>query len=382
MRLGHAIGLTAGVLGVAAAVLAFAPAIEAQQGAKTGAKTNPGLVSGPVSGTGGKQEQTVTVTVDDQGRVTQNVMPRVTTNPGLVSAVAGGPRLGVSIRDLETADVTKLKLGGLAGVFVEDVSKDSAAAKAGIKNGDVIVQFDGENVRSTRQFTRLVTESAAGRAVKVGVMRDGKRVDVEATPANAESEFFNIQINGDEIRQNVERGMAQAQRGLAQAERNRALAERDRAQVERNIERATPLLRQFRMERGPGMPGPLGQGPNVYMFDGQPGSAVLGRGRLGVTVQELTPELATYFGVKDGVLVSTVNADSPAAKAGIKPGDVITAVNDKPVTDADSLVSQLREKEGDVTIGVSRDKKAMSLKATMEKPTPVRARTIVRGIPI
>ena len=53
-------------------------------------------------------------------------------------------------------------------------------------------------------------------------------------------------------------------------------------------------------------------------------------GRLGVNVQELTPELAAYFGVKDGVLVSAVQADTPAAKAGLKAGDVITSSTTRP----------------------------------------------------
>jgi S1-C subfamily serine protease len=46
------------------------------------------------------------------------------------------------------------------------VEADSAAAKGGVKAGDVVVEFDGERVRSARQLTRLVQETPAGRAVK------------------------------------------------------------------------------------------------------------------------------------------------------------------------------------------------------------------------
>ncbi|MDQ7055139.1 MAG: PDZ domain-containing protein [Persephonella sp.] len=56
-------------------------------------------------------------------------------------------------------------------------------------------------------------------------------------------------------------------------------------------------------------------------------------------MQPLTPELAKHFGVKKGVLVSQVMKDGPAAKAGIKSGDIIVAVNDKPV----SKISQLQK---------------------------------------
>jgi len=63
------------------------------------------------------------------------------------------------------------------------------------------------------------------------------------------------------------------------------------------------------------------------------------RSKIGVIVQSLTPELAKHFGVKKGVLVAQVMKDGPADKAGIKSGDIIVAVNDKPV----SKVSQLQK---------------------------------------
>ena len=59
-----------------------------------------------------------------------------------------------------------------------------------LKTGDVVVQFDGENVRSARQFTRLVSESSTQRPVKIGVIREGKRLDVEATLTVAEPPEF------------------------------------------------------------------------------------------------------------------------------------------------------------------------------------------------
>ena len=97
----------------------------------------------------------------------------------------GGPRLGVQIRDLEKDELAKLKLTSLNGVAVVEVTKDSAAERAGVKANDVIVQFDGENVRSTQQLTRLVRETVLGRTVKMAVMRDGKRIEVDVTPAVA-----------------------------------------------------------------------------------------------------------------------------------------------------------------------------------------------------
>ena len=67
-----------------------------------------------------------------------------------------------------------------------------------------------------------------------------------------------------------------------------------------------------------------------------------GRGRLGIGIQELTPQLGEFFGTDKGVLVTSVQADSPAAKAGLKAGDVITALGDAPVSSPSDLMRAVR----------------------------------------
>jgi membrane-associated protease RseP (regulator of RpoE activity) len=131
------------------------------------------------------------------------------------------------------------------------------------------------------------------------------------------------------------------------------------------------------------MPVPEGDALQWFGEGNAPGNFtfMLGRGRLGVNVQELTPELATYFGVKDGLLVNSVQDDTPAAKAGIKAGDIIGAVNGKAVTTPDELIKELADKDGEVTIGVTRDKKSLSLKATLEPRKAPARRTVVVGRP-
>ena len=68
------------------------------------------------------------------------------------------------------------------------------------------------------------------------------------------------------------------------------------------------------------------------------------------------------------MLVSNVDADRPAAKAGLKAGDVITAIDGKAVKSPGELVEQLAGKQGEVTISLTRDKKALTLKATLDAP--------------
>jgi len=87
------------------------------------------------------------------------------------------------------------------------------------------------------------------------------------------------------------------------------------------------------------------------------------RGRLGVVIQPLTPELAKYFDVNYGVIVTQVLKDSPAEKAGIKPGDIIIAVNGKKVEDPNDLQKYImRTMPGKkVKITIIRDKERKTL---------------------
>lgn len=92
------------------------------------------------------------------------------------------------------------------------------------------------------------------------------------------------------------------------------------------------------------------------------------RGRLGVIVDELTNQLATYFGAKDGVLVAAVTEGSAADKAGLKAGDVITSINGERIHSREELTQSLRDvkDDGEMTIGIVREKKESSLKAKLE----------------
>ena len=236
-----------------------------------------------------------------------------------------GSQIGVLVSDPEAPATT--------GVRIDGVDEDSPAAKAGVKEGDVVVEFDGERVRSARQLTRLVQETPDGRTVKMTVTRGGARQTLDITPA-ASSAAWSFNFDGPELHAEIERG-----------------------------------LRDFR-----GMPqrgGPMFD----FRFDGMPGMAA-SRARLGVQVETLSDQLAEYFGVKGGgVLVSAVTADSPAEHAGLKAGDVITAVNGTAVRDAGELVDELRE-AGDgreVRLDVVRDKTSTTVTATLA-PAPPRSR--------
>ncbi|MCU0249930.1 MAG: PDZ domain-containing protein [Vicinamibacterales bacterium] len=316
--------------------------------------------------TGGKP---MVVTVEGEPGQDPKVMTHMIQGEPMIAALGGGPRLGIEIRDLGKEDLAKFKLSSQQGVAVEQVTKDSAAEKAGVKAGDVVVQFDGENVRSAAQLTRLVRETVAGRTVKMAVMRDGKRMDLDVAPAEAENEFAQ-QLLGER--------RTPAPGGTFTWEERVPAPGQPIPPMQPIPPGGAPRWQQR-------TPIPVPEG-DILQWHGEgnwPGafSFTVGRSRLGVNVQELTPELAAYFGVKDGLLVNSVKADSPAAKAGFRAGDVIGAVNGKAVTMPDELIKELADKEGDVTIGVTRDKKALSLKATLEPRKAPARRTVVVGRP-
>ena len=245
-----------------------------------------------------------------------------------------GSQIGVTVRDVEEDDLKRAKLDALAGVVVDDVSEGSPAEKAGIKDGDIITEFDGERVRGVRQFTRLVQETPARRKVQAAVLRDGQRVAISVETRESDGA--------------------------------RMFGKLDRLH---DMETLVPKI----MRDTPTPPPP----PPFRSFDG-----LLGRSSaLGITVDDISPQLRSYFGVTDGVLVTSVNDDSSAARAGLKAGDVITSIDGESVhAPADLRRRTQRLNAGDeFTLAVVRDKKPLTLKGKVDQPRARRytTRTVI-----
>lgn len=90
--------------------------------------------------------------------------------------------LGVMIQDLTPALAKKFELGEDRGVLIAEVSAGTPAAKAGLREGDVVTEYDGKAVRHQRQFRLLVAQTEPGSEVAVKVLRDGKPVTLTVTP--------------------------------------------------------------------------------------------------------------------------------------------------------------------------------------------------------
>jgi serine protease Do len=253
-----------------------------------------------------------------------------------------GNYLGVRTEEVTRENMQRYGLTGEPrGVGVKEVVKDSPAEKAGLKVNDVIVRFDGEPVTSVRKLTRLIGEAAPEHTARLTVLRAGSEQELSATlkrrgpflsPAGASVLNLPEDILGD------------AQRMADEAVRNTEQWRRMQERAQRQWDEAA--------RRYPGVFGPSR--------------------RIGVTTSALGKQLADYFGVTHGVLVSSVEEGSPAEKAGLKAGDVVTEADGRKVEDSDDLIRAVSAKEeGEVTLTVVRDRKPRTVRVTPERrPAP------------
>jgi serine protease Do len=168
--------------------------------------------------------------------------------------------LGVMIQNVTPELKAKLGLGTDEGALVSDVVPGGPAEKAGIKRGDVITQFDGKIIRSSRDLPFVVASTPIGRSVVVEVMRGNQRM--------------NLRVKTEELKEEAEE--------VPSSE------------------------------------------PRPY---------------LGMHVQQITPEMAKNYDLSrtSGVVIVQVERGSPAAEAGLTPGDIIVEIDKRPVKDIKTL---------------------------------------------
>jgi serine protease Do len=191
--------------------------------------------------------------------------------------------LGVSVQPLTRELAKGFKRNDATGALVASVVAGSPAERAGVKAGDIIVEFAGKKVGKSGDLPSLVAEARVGDDVPVVVVREGKEVRLAARIARLEEE--------------------------------------ETAKVA-DVE-------------------------------------VDGKNKLGLSVQPLTPPMASELGlnVREGLLVRDVAAGSRAGEAGIRAGDVIVEVNRQPVHTAEELKTHIDEqvKGAPMVLRVRRD---------------------------
>ncbi|HEX9185432.1 MAG TPA: PDZ domain-containing protein [Vicinamibacteria bacterium] len=274
---------------------------------------------------------------------------------------AGGGRLGVALDETE---------GEARGAKVRSVEEGSPAEKAGIKEGDVIARFDGEAVRSASHLARLVRETPSGRSVPIEVSRGGTTQKLAATLAEGRSR---VQVfRGEGLP-----GMREFSFEVPDWE----------VEVPEPPEPPAP-------PPAPGVPhaprAPHPPLPHAWAWKGEaPDDMVFrmfggGPRKLGLEYMEMGEQLASYFKLsgKAGVLVTAVDADGPAAKAGVKAGDVILKLGTESIQDGGDLREAVAEAEGGIetSITVQRDGRPVDLKVTPAKPERTKVRHRSAGV--
>ena len=244
---------------------------------------------------------------------------QVTPRARSVTVVSDRPAyLGIGAKDIDSERAGALKLKEVRGAEVTSVLDDSPAAKAGFKEGDVVLEYNGQAVEGSAQLTRLVHETPVGRQVKVVVWRNGASQTLTATLEAGKNMVF----GGG----------------------------------------GTWVMPEVRMPEITIPPIPPIDIPRFEMSYQNPMLGIYGES-LGQQQQ-----LAEFFGVKDGVLVKSVGKNSGAEKAGIKAGDVIVKVEDSSISSSRDITNALRANRSKktVTVIVVRNKKEMPLTVTIE----------------
>jgi len=227
--------------------------------------------------------------------------------------------LGVTISEVSADKAKESKLSTARGVLVEQVDPNSPAARAGLRTGDIITEFNGQHVEGTIGFRRMVRETPQGRTVQLTIWREGRSQALSAELA--------------------------------------AMPRQSRERISPGIPRIMPfpdapdVLRRFR-EHGMNPMAPT----------------------IGISAMDVSGQLGAYFNAPDGegVLVTEVKENSPAAKGGLKAGDVITKINGKRVHDLGELRGQLGESRDTKSVSLSVIRKGVETSLMVEPEQPKR----------
>jgi serine protease Do len=211
--------------------------------------------------------------------------------PQLLTGKVARGYVGVSVSEL-TPDLAQA-FGvppDTKGAVVQNVVQGGPASKAGVQAGDIVVAVNGKEVVSSAALTRAVSAVTPGQRATITVLRNGKKQDLNVTVAKRPDE------------EALARGelTVEPEETPAQGEAKRSSSE-----------------------------------------------------KLGMRVTALTPELARELGVEgdQGVVVAAVTPDGPAAKAGLRRGDVILELNRKPVARVEDMVDEVKKmKAGDMAL--------------------------------
>jgi S1-C subfamily serine protease len=327
----------------------------------------------------GKQdfEQKITVVAGEDAKLAASLADLSAppaTHPGAIHLRA----MGVSVRDAAGAkDNFYASFFGIAGALVDVVDAGGPAANAGVQPGDVIRKLNGQETQGAGDLVEQVANLIAG-AAAVELYRNGQTLTVTMTLGPVRHGYIGLRIHNldeklakqfdapDTLGALVEEAAPEgpgAKAGLRAGD----IIRRGNGQTIENSGQFTALV----TEQGPGgvlhldirragqalaFTVTLGERPAGLSSRSDVGGVDAGSLR-GISVIALTPSLRDQWGVPPsvaGVLVADVQADSPAAKAGVQLGDVIESINRQPMRDILDFNRLAASAKGDTVLLVQR----------------------------
>lgn len=230
-------------------------------------------------------------------------------NKQIVIKTADKMMLGVVVTSVDDDELKELNLHG--GAKIKKVRDGSEAERIGLQKDDIIIKFDGSDIADPEDLADMVSDIEEEKKVEIVVMRDGKEKKFEAD--------------------------------LKPGEEGSSWAWSDDGDFD------------FDFNFGD-VPHPFKGG---FTFNDKGGF-------LGVETQELTDQLKAYFEVEYGVLIKKVMEDSPAEKAGLKAGDIITGINDRKIEDYNDLVRTVNYYDPGETVNIKYARKGNSNSVKVE----------------
>jgi S1-C subfamily serine protease len=261
------------------------------------------------------------------------------SGPATVRAAQG--YLGVDVRDVPADQVAALKLKEARGAEIILVDHDAPAGKAGLREHDVVLQMNGQAIDGEDQIRKLLHECPPGKTITLIVSRDGQLITMTTQMSTKE------EVERHAWAQHITVPEPQAPPSDTAGNDSSPAANSP-----------TPA------ERG-----------NSFI-----GTMVLNPSYTGAMLEQMSTQLADYFGVSSGLglLVRSVQPDSPAALAGMRAGDVVVQADAKPVATPADWAKAIKDSHGhSLTIVVMRDKKQQTLtltpdskrRSSMDQPT-------------
>jgi len=250
--------------------------------------------------------------------VTANVVTSASAAPVFNGEPHSSAYLGIMVDAVSQEKAASLHLKDGTGAAIAGVVQDGPAFRAGLKQGDIIVVFNGKPVEGPEQLAGLIHSSAPGTSATMSIFRNGQKQEVKVTLGDWKQ-----------------------------------MTSMPKPPI------APPGSMPF---VSPMPPTPSRTYPDIDM----PSFTQLST-RHGLVVEPLSPQLCDFFGVPQnkGVLVRSVERGSPGAAAGLKAGDVIVRVNSETVHDMADWRRALKTHDSKVTLVIVRDRKEQTIEMNL-----------------